>query len=766
MYDLHIMEYSAWYLKPRAYSSCKILEDALVLNQIICNRDDIRFQELVQEYVGEDTSPIIVKMYVKAVRFHRLLRNREKRRFRCKKKNLFTDKEVRSALTDMACSYICTACILFGIDSHRFFPFMNSTIETTAMGVPLSLEWKDEGSNEGLYLFRFAISTVNLSEDPSSMKTYHTISCAYSLMDFNPIAQVIAKLKPMDDLVETVAFNDAVFALFHMSHQSANTAEQTHKINPEIENKNANQHENNVVGIESSGVDDYKQVDDNSQVDEIEENSVVFTGLTHSGASSSPRPALNHTGEKVVNGIHHIDTTSSKVFDPDFDGSDAAESLIYDISAKESNNLLLENPTTSLSDVAMSNEYSLTNISHGEVKRDEQRSSEIYHLRNTITEGIHSSVEGIPASTSNFEDACAERHSSLTNVMNSNVQGRTVSKIHPLIEPSLAIQSWKSAATVEVNPMVGWSSSHEGLGINIIEWKDSRMCCLCMTCGDDDADAAGDEDIFLVKSGRLLPLQGGWVHVQCALWSSEVWRNHSTGTFVNVHKARSRGLKLKCSGCGRVGATVGCNKIHCKSNYHFACAAACGAVFTNSNRVYCFRHRDVTKDGMQENFSEIMECLKVDQSDSSIVSESNETLPLRIGALTVHSFGLIDEDCDAFHSKYHLYPEGFTSSRIFWSSVEPKKRTLYIMNVSKSRNGKAFFSIRAADSTSILYKGTSLKKVYDDLIQQVLYINQAYFSVGEKDSIHPIHRSPKRRAYGLNGPQVRTIVERFTLITV
>jgi hypothetical protein len=77
------------------------------------------------------------------------------------------------------------------------------------------------------------------------------------------------------------------------------------------------------------------------------------------------------------------------------------------------------------------------------------------------------------------------------------------------------------------------------------------------------------------------------------------------------------------------------------------------------------------------------------------------------------------------------------------------------MNVSKSSNGKALFSIRSADSKDISYRGTSVKKVYEDLIQQVLFINQSYFSSGEKDSIYPIYRSPKRRAYGLNGPQVQ-----------
>jgi hypothetical protein len=330
-------------------------------------------------------------------------------------------------------------------------------------------------------------------------------------------------------------------------------------------------------------------------------------------------------------------------------------------------------------------------------------------------------------------------------------------RVFELKSPSNVFQEWRLTPVLSINPMLGWDSSIDESGNLPYEWKDTRLCCLCMTCGDDDADYVTlnlSNGSALKGAGRLLPFQGSWVHTECALWSSEVWKDNPTGIIYNVHKARSRASKLKCFGCGRPGATVGCNKLHCKSNYHFSCASACGALFTNTCKVYCSKHSDASKDCPYDNFSEIMECLKVDRSEMNTNVEVEGLSCLRVGSLVVHSFGQIHQDTDSFHTRNHIFPDGFTASRIFWSTVLPKKRTLYIMTVSKSQTGTPLFSIRAADCRSVCYRGPNVKKLYEDLIQRVLAVNHDYFSFGESDSIHPILRSSRRKAYGLNGPQV------------
>lgn len=123
-------------------------------------------------------------------------------------------------------------------------------------------------------------------------------------------------------------------------------------------------------------------------------------------------------------------------------------------------------------------------------------------------------------------------------------------------------------------PVLGWNANLESTDEEN-KWMDPRSCCLCHMCGDDDAGfpdgstytpPAGTPHIARV--GRLLPMADGyWVHASCAMWSSEVWEAQSGGTIHAMDKARSRGAQLKCFGCGRQGATVGCNKMNCSHNY-------------------------------------------------------------------------------------------------------------------------------------------------------------------------------------------------------
>ena len=47
-----------------------------------------------------------------------------------------------------------------------------------------------------------------------------------------------------------------------------------------------------------------------------------------------------------------------------------------------------------------------------------------------------------------------------------------------------------------------------------------------------------------------------WVHVNCALWSSEVYEEVD-GSLQNVGQALTRGLKLNCTLCSKKGASIG-----------------------------------------------------------------------------------------------------------------------------------------------------------------------------------------------------------------
>ncbi|KAE9585175.1 hypothetical protein Lal_00018329 [Lupinus albus] len=69
-----------------------------------------------------------------------------------------------------------------------------------------------------------------------------------------------------------------------------------------------------------------------------------------------------------------------------------------------------------------------------------------------------------------------------------------------------------------------------------------------------------------------------WVHQLCAVWSPEVYFA-GLGCLKNVRAALCRGRALKCTRCGRRGATIGCRVDRCPKTYHLSCARANGCIF-------------------------------------------------------------------------------------------------------------------------------------------------------------------------------------------
>ena len=57
----------------------------------------------------------------------------------------------------------------------------------------------------------------------------------------------------------------------------------------------------------------------------------------------------------------------------------------------------------------------------------------------------------------------------------------------------------------------------------------------------------------------------------------------------------------RCESCQRPGATVGCCLTSCSSSYHFMCARQKHCVFLEDKKVYCQRHRDLSKGEVRAN---------------------------------------------------------------------------------------------------------------------------------------------------------------------
>lgn len=101
------------------------------------------------------------------------------------------------------------------------------------------------------------------------------------------------------------------------------------------------------------------------------------------------------------------------------------------------------------------------------------------------------------------------------------------------------------------------------------------VCCLCKQRGERKI------------SGRIIPFQGLLsVHVNCAFWSTEVFEA-TDGAMMNFFFAYKRAKGVKCSYCGKAGASLGCNLKKCHANYHFICAVSQQAAFLPNKIMYC-----------------------------------------------------------------------------------------------------------------------------------------------------------------------------------
>ncbi|XP_027892949.1 histone-lysine N-methyltransferase 2B isoform X2 [Xiphophorus couchianus] len=205
--------------------------------------------------------------------------------------------------------------------------------------------------------------------------------------------------------------------------------------------------------------------------------------------------------------------------------------------------------------------------------------------------------------------------------------------------------------------------------------KDLRQCALCQQYGD-----AAPSD-----AGRLLYLgQNEWAHINCCLWSAEVYEQHSA--LLQVHSAVSRGRHLRCDLCGQCGATVGCCLATCLSNYHFMCARADKCVFQQDRKVYCYKHRDlvsakmVSGSGFKVSRRVYVDFEGINLRRKFLTGLEPESINMTIGSLQIQKLGVLSE---LSSNGRMLYPVGYQCSRLYWSTVDPRRRCKYTCKVTE-----------------------------------------------------------------------------------
>ncbi|XP_026155382.1 histone-lysine N-methyltransferase 2A isoform X2 [Mastacembelus armatus] len=205
--------------------------------------------------------------------------------------------------------------------------------------------------------------------------------------------------------------------------------------------------------------------------------------------------------------------------------------------------------------------------------------------------------------------------------------------------------------------------------------EDVRQCALCQQYGDSAPSDAG----------RLLYLgQNEWAHVNCCLWSAEVYEENSA--LLQVHSAVSRGRHLRCDRCGQSGATVGCCLATCQGNFHFMCARAQNCVFQKDRKMYCCNHRDlvsakvVSGKGFEVSRRVYVDFEGINFRRKFLTGLEPESINLTIGSLQIQKLGVLSE---LSSNGRMLYPVGYQCSRLYWSTVDPRRRCKYTCKVTE-----------------------------------------------------------------------------------
>ncbi|XP_045148649.1 histone-lysine N-methyltransferase 2B [Echinops telfairi] len=209
--------------------------------------------------------------------------------------------------------------------------------------------------------------------------------------------------------------------------------------------------------------------------------------------------------------------------------------------------------------------------------------------------------------------------------------------------------------------------------------EDPRQCALCLKYGDADSK----------KAGRLLYIgQNEWTHVNCAIWSAEVFEEND-GSLKNVHAAVARGRQMRCEFCQKPGATVGCCLPSCLSNFHFMCARSSCCIFQDDKKVFCRKHTDlldgkeiVTPDGFDVLRRVYVDFEGINFKRKFMTGLEPDAINVLIGSIRIDSLGTLSDlsDCDG-----RLFPVGYECSRLYWSTVDARRRCWYRCRILEYR---------------------------------------------------------------------------------
>ncbi|XP_035214983.1 LOW QUALITY PROTEIN: histone-lysine N-methyltransferase trithorax-like [Stegodyphus dumicola] len=262
---------------------------------------------------------------------------------------------------------------------------------------------------------------------------------------------------------------------------------------------------------------------------------------------------------------------------------------------------------------------------------------------------------------------------------------------------------------------------------------DSRTCVLCGYCGDSKPK----------KCGRLLYCgQDDWIHVNCALWSAEVFQQQD-GSLRNVYPAISRGRLMHCEFCNQLGATVGCCVRGCPANYHFYCARKDEAVLQEDRKVFCALHKDYVDERIvNEDDFPIKEKIFINQNTIAPkwvkknweTPMDMDTLHIVIGSLTVNKLGRL---IPLSNKQSILIPVDYECTRIFWSTKNPRIRVKYTCRITEVWPEKINSEIHGNLNTTIIHSAP------ENLSEEKQIFSELPSDTGIEESLTKVHKQHK-----------------------
>ena len=256
------------------------------------------------------------------------------------------------------------------------------------------------------------------------------------------------------------------------------------------------------------------------------------------------------------------------------------------------------------------------------------------------------------------------------------------------------------------------------LGITLMpprEADDIRECLFCHMRGDAAADGPA----------RLLNYEvDKWVHLNCALWSEEVYETVSGG-LVNVETELKKGSNSFCKLCEQNGATIKCFKVRCTNIYHLQCAVKERCTFYKNKTLYCNQHQPKGEKDNELTTLAVYRRVFIERDEprqvANVMSTGMETNVLRVGAMTFIQVGqLLPHQLPSFHTETNIYPIGYKIMRFYWSMRRVNKRCKYFCSIADNDNKPEFVvEVEEPGFENTTFKDSSCHKVWAPIIEKI-----------------------------------------------